>query len=58
VEKNKRDLMILIAIIFIGVNYIIYTYFIRGQLDYVNETKQNYILEQKKLSALQKKGIY
>ncbi|WP_416175895.1 hypothetical protein [Clostridium sp.] len=58
-EKNKRDLMILIAIIFIGVNYIIYTYFIKSQLDYVNETKQNYALKQKKLNDLEneKKSI-
>ena len=54
-EKNKRDLMILIAILFIGLNYVIYTYFIVYKLDTVKQAKSKYVLKTKKLNSLKAK---
>lgn len=54
-EKNKRDLMILIAILFIGFNYVIYTYFITYKLDTVKQAKNKYALKTKELNSLKAK---
>ncbi|AGY76856.1 type 4a pilus biogenesis protein PilO [Clostridium autoethanogenum] len=54
-EKNKRDLMILIAILFIGFNYVIYTYYITYKLDTVKQAKNKYSLKTKELNSLKAK---
>lgn len=54
-EKNKRDLMILIAILFLGLNYAVYTYFVKNQLNNVSEAKSRYISQQNKLYVLEDK---
>jgi type IV pilus assembly protein PilO len=55
VEKNKRDLMILIAILFLGMNYGIYTYFITKQLDNVKVAQNRYLVEKQKLDNIKAK---
>ena len=59
-EKNKRDLMILIAILFIGVNYASYTYFIKTQLNSAEQAKNKYINQKQELSNIKskKQSIY
>lgn len=54
-EKNKRDLMILIALLFVGVNYASYTYFIKAQLNSVEQAKNKYITLKKELSSIKLK---
>lgn len=54
-EKNKRDLMILIAIIFIGINYATYTYFISQKMKSTEAFKNNYITQAEKLSEMEVK---
>ncbi|APM38493.1 hypothetical protein [Clostridium kluyveri] len=54
-EKNKRDLMILIALLFVGVNYASYTYFIKPQLNSVEQAKNKYITRKKELSSIKLK---
>lgn len=54
-DKNKRDLMILIAIIFIGINYATYTYFISRKMESVQAFKNNYITKEEKLSEMEVK---
>ncbi|MEY7999868.1 type 4a pilus biogenesis protein PilO [Clostridium sp. Mt-5] len=58
-EKNKRDLMILIAILFIGFNYIIYNYFTSNKLKEIDKAKSTYISREDKLKNLKtvKKSI-
>lgn len=54
-DKNKRDLMTLIAIIFIGINYATYTYFISQKMKSVEAFKNNYITQAEKLSEMEVK---
>ncbi|MBC2579951.1 hypothetical protein [Clostridium sp. DJ247] len=54
-EKNKKDLMILIVIIFIGINYVIYTYFITSQLDNIKTQKNKYLAQKQKLNDIKLK---
>lgn len=54
-DKNKRDLMILIAIIFIGINYATYTYFISQKMKSTEAFKNNYIAQAEKLSEMEVK---
>ncbi|BAH06067.1 hypothetical protein [Clostridium kluyveri] len=54
-EKNKRDLMILIALLFVGINYASYTYFIKAQLNSVEQAKNKYITRKKELSSIKLK---
>ncbi|WP_058952988.1 type 4a pilus biogenesis protein PilO [Clostridium tyrobutyricum] len=54
-KKNKRDLMILMVIIFIGINYAVYTYFIKNQLHNLNSAENKYLTTQKDLDALENK---
>ncbi|MFL0195450.1 hypothetical protein ACJDU8_07710 [Clostridium sp. WILCCON 0269] len=59
-EKNKRDLMILIALLFLGVNYASYNYFIKAQLNSAAQAKNKYITRKKELSdiKLKQQSIY
>lgn len=54
-EKNKKDLMILIAILFIGVNYAVYTYFITSRLDSVKQAENKYLTQKQKLNDIKVK---
>lgn len=54
-DKNKKDLMILIGIIFIGINYGTYTYFISEEMKSVQAFKNNYITQEEKLSEMEVK---
>ncbi|MBV4419778.1 hypothetical protein KM800_10670 [Clostridium tyrobutyricum] len=54
-KKNKRDLMILMVIIFIGINYAVYTYFIKNQLHNLNSAENKYLATQKDLDTLENK---
>ncbi|WP_411682448.1 hypothetical protein [Clostridium thailandense] len=47
--------MILISILFVGVNYVIYTYFIKNELNSVNQARNKYMTQKQKLSDIKAK---
>ncbi|MFT8315611.1 MAG: hypothetical protein ABF633_15380 [Clostridium sp.] len=57
-DKNKKEILILIIIIFVGVNYALYQLFMLPQLNKVEDEKKIYEQNEKKLSdSYQKKSI-
>lgn len=49
-DKNKKEILILIIIIFIGMNYALYELFMLPQLNKVRDEKNIYVQNEKKLS--------
>lgn len=56
-DKNKREILALIIIVCIGVNYGIYNFFIKGQFNLLEKKKAEYNQKKEKLTYLNNKNL-